>query len=201
VTKNKVGLESSNAQEASESRRAIFWNCPGWNGYASTTIGGVNRLQTGYGMNSWPTFTAQYPPPGQNYPPASESVFIQNWGSPSVLGKFFRQTQWAKQGAERALVADSLFWEADANTVDDKDSLLGQALMLNDTASGNWAFAKNNTTVDAYRHGKYPPRADNKSHTVKGGRVGYNILYVDGHVNRSTDRTEAFRSLRMRFPG
>jgi len=37
VTKNKVGLESTDNQTAGESRRSIFWNCPGWNGYASTT--------------------------------------------------------------------------------------------------------------------------------------------------------------------
>ncbi len=204
VTKNKVGLESTDTQTAAESRRSIFWNCPGWNGYGSTTIGGVNRLQTGYGMNPWPTFTAAYPAAGTNYPPDTERNFIRDWGitpATAVKGKFYRQTQWGKQGAERALVADSLFWEVSANRVDNKDSLAGQALMLNDTPSGNHAFGLNNTTADAYRHGKYPPKETSYSHSAKGGRVGYNILYADGHVNRSTDRTEVFKALRQRFPG
>jgi prepilin-type N-terminal cleavage/methylation domain-containing protein/prepilin-type processing-associated H-X9-DG protein len=201
VTKNKVGLESTNNQNAAESRRSIFWNCPGWDGYASTTIGGVNRLQTGYGMNPWPTFTPQYPAPGVNYPPDAERNFIRDWGTTAVKGQFYKQVQWGKQGAERAIVADSLFWEVSANRVTAANALAGQALMLNNTAAGNHAFGLNNSTADTYRHGKYPPKADAASHTVKGGRVGYNILFADGHVNRSTDRTEIFRSLRMRFPG
>ena len=202
VTKNKVGLESGTSeQDASESRRSIFWNCPGWNGYRSTTYGGVNRLQTGYGMNPWPTFSPTHPAPPNNYPPAAERAFIQKWGAPDVIGQFTRQNRWAKNGAERAVVADSLFWEVSANRVTDKDSLAGQALMNNDNAAGNHAFGLNNTTADCYRHGKYPPKADAASHKVKGGQVGYNILFADGHVNRSTDRTEIFKALRQRFPG
>jgi prepilin-type N-terminal cleavage/methylation domain-containing protein/prepilin-type processing-associated H-X9-DG protein len=201
VTKTKLGLESgTDAKDASESRRSIFWNCPGWDGYKTSTVGGVNRVQTGYGMNPWPTFTSDYPvtSTANQFPPADDTAFIQKWGTANVIGKWYKQVQWAKRGAERAVVTDSLFWLSSANYCEGADKMAGQQLMNN---SGNDFSLTNNTAVDAYRHGKYPGRQSNTQHKTTGGRVGFNILYADGHVNRSTDRTEAFRSLRMRFPG
>ena len=139
--------------------------------------------------------------PPAEHPPITERVFIQNWGDPTQQqGNFIRQNVWGKSGAERCLVADSLFWEAEAERVPPPDGMVGQALATNTTAAGNWAFNDGNTLVDCYRHGKYPPQQDNASLRLTGGLVGYNMLFVDGHVGRMVDRRDAFRGLRLRYP-
>jgi prepilin-type N-terminal cleavage/methylation domain-containing protein/prepilin-type processing-associated H-X9-DG protein len=203
MTKGKVGTAATTVDETIAQRSSVFWGCPGWEGYRTTALGGFNRIQTGYGMSSWPSFSANHPAMGSGFPPTSERVFIQNWNLPSQIGNFAKQKTWLRQGSERLLIADSLFWEASSQRVTvGISSLRGQALMSNTAAAGNWAFGLDNTTVDAYRHGKYPPPAgDGVQFRVDGGKVGYNILYADGHVVTSVDRTEAFRALRQRFPG
>jgi prepilin-type N-terminal cleavage/methylation domain-containing protein/prepilin-type processing-associated H-X9-DG protein len=202
VTKSKLGFASSNASDRADARRSILWGCPSWEGYQSGGYtGGVNVNQPGYGMNAWPTFTPSVPPPPGNHPDDDGRVFIQNWPGPGQIGNFVKQVVWGKRGAERCLVADSIFWEVDSQRVDPTIGMLGQALMNNSVAAGNHAFAIGNTLIDAYRHGKYPDAmGDGKSFKKIGGKVAFNILYSDGHVVTSVDRTEAFRSVRQRYP-
>jgi prepilin-type processing-associated H-X9-DG protein len=64
------------------------------------------------------------------------------------------------------------------------------------------------TTFDYYRHGIYPRQINytgfwgsGTCFDPAGGKVSYNILYYDGHAISTTDRTEAYRSVRMRWPG
>ena len=69
------------------------------------------------------------------------------------------------------------------------------------------------TTFDYYRHGTYPGMiatytspsgtfgSGGPCFDPRGGKVSYNILYWDGHAASSNDRTEAYRSVRMRYPG
>src|SRR3954463_4186843 len=52
VTRSKIGVTSTTDDEASYARRSIIWGCTAFEGYFTGTIGGVNRLQTGIGMNS-----------------------------------------------------------------------------------------------------------------------------------------------------
>jgi len=203
VTKTKLGYASSTAQDRAAARATVLWGCPAWEGYNSSAyIGGINVNQPGFGMNVWPTHQADYPTPPTNHPPAkTDRVFIQDWGDPAnQIGNFFRQTTWGKRGAERALVADSLFWEIEAQRVPAPDGMVGQALATNTTAAGNAAFGTGNTLVDCYRHGKYPPPQDAGSHKLLGGLVNFNMLYADGHVSHPVDRRDAFRALRMRYP-
>ena len=92
-------------------------------------------------------------------------------------------------------------WEIESQRVPPPDQVKGQALAINTTAAGNHAFGPGNTLIDAYRHGKYPQATgDGFSLKPTGGKVAFNILYADGHVGASVDRTEAFRACRMRFP-
>ena len=59
------------------------------------------------------------------------------------------------------------------------------------------------TTFDWYRHGQYPGvnPANAATFNPNGGKVSYNILYFDGHVTRSIDKTEGYKAIRMRYPG
>jgi len=201
VTKTKLGTASTTVIEATEARKSVFWGCPSWEGYNSTAIGGVNRAQVGYGMNIWPTFKSDYNPVTTGAAP--ERAFIQGWGGPDsgVIGAFQKQSMYTRQGAQRCLVADSLYWEVESQKVPASGVLAGQADLSNSTAAGNAAFGAANTLADAYRHGKYPARATSVTFRPDGGKVAFNILYCDGHVATANDRTEAFRSTRMKFPG
>jgi prepilin-type N-terminal cleavage/methylation domain-containing protein/prepilin-type processing-associated H-X9-DG protein len=199
VTKTKLGTASATAIEAADARKTIFWGCPSWDGYVSGALGGVNRVQVGYGMNIWPTFTEGYNPP--TAAPASERAFIQNWGAPSgVVGAFIKQKVYTRAGSQRCLVADSLYWEVESQAVPANGVLAGQADLSNTTAAGNAAFGAANTLADAYRHGKYPAKAG-VIYRPEGGKVAFNILYCDGHVATASDRTEAYRSTRMKLLG
>ena len=60
------------------------------------------------------------------------------------------------------------------------------------------------TTFDFYRHDKDPREAVSGAGGYferVGGKVGYNVLFCDGHVELMTDRDRAYRITRMRFPG
>ena len=201
VTKTKQGVASSGAEEASQAKASILWGCPEWEGYRTTAAGGFNRVQTGWGMNVWPTFTASHTP-NQVTAPIPERAWIASWSQTSPgTGRFHKQNVWGRQGAQRLLIADSLFWAAESQRVPDTKVLRGQAMLLNNAAAGNWAYGLANTLVDAYRHGKYPPPSgDGVSYKAEGGKVAFNVLYVDGHVATAVDRTEAFRAVRQRFP-
>jgi len=81
-------------------------------------------------------------------------------------------------------------------------SEVGQIAFLRvlDPASGH-QFDPNTTVVDIYRHGTYPKSIGNFYSTF-GGKIAFNILYADGHVTTiSGDAREAYRSVRMKFPG
>jgi prepilin-type N-terminal cleavage/methylation domain-containing protein/prepilin-type processing-associated H-X9-DG protein len=201
LTKYKTGGAVATNQEAQLQRATIFWGCPSWEGYFLTSnIGGISTVQTGYGMNGWPTAQANYPAPNpalpDNLPPLKETVFIQSWPH-NTRGNFFKQNTWARRGAERCLLADCVYWLVESWSVPPPNGMVGQGDLSN---GGATFFVQGSTTIDAYRHGKYPGRASAGQLQVKGGEVAFNILYVDGHVSGSNDRRDAFRATRMRFP-
>jgi prepilin-type N-terminal cleavage/methylation domain-containing protein/prepilin-type processing-associated H-X9-DG protein len=58
-------------------------------------------------------------------------------------------------------------------------------------------------SFDCYRHGIYPPitvAGTGRAFNATSGKVSYNILFYDGHVENSTDRADAYRVVRMRYP-
>ncbi len=203
ITKYKAGGAVANGSDADLQRKSIIWGCPSWEGYyLSNQVGSYSVVQTGYGMNGWPTMSKTNPALTNNLPPLTETAFIINW--PNIKpaqggqGNFFKQVVWGKNGAERCLIADSAYWLVESERVPPPNGMVGQGDLSN---GGAVFFVTGSTTIDAYRHGKYPPHSATAGQfALNGGKVVYNILYVDGHVSGTNDRTEAFRSTRMRYP-
>lgn len=213
ATKNRVGnaMGANNASEASQARRTVFYGCPAWDGYRNApTSGDINTVQPGYGMNPYPTFSASYPAPGISYPPSLTANRPKEYAifdvNDSPRGNFLKATTWTRP-AERMLVAESRFWVAVSNRAPNLASyppaIVAQPRLTNDAAGIGNAFDSggNQTLVDIYRHGAYPNRLIGTNFDPRGGRISYNILYCDGHVQSFTDAREAYRSQRMKFPG
>jgi prepilin-type processing-associated H-X9-DG protein len=194
ATKAKLGTTSTNANEAAGARQTIFWGCTEWQGYYSTAIGGVNRTQLGYGMNVYPLFTESNPGLGGGVAPKSAATMSQGDGN---SGGFFKAKFWTHP-TQRALIADCNFWLDDCIAAPASGIMPGQKMLFNNNPILPYAGS---TLVDTYRHGKYPgPSGDGITYSATGGKVAYNILYCDGHVSTVPERTEAIRSLRMRYP-
>lgn len=198
VTKAKTGMAAQTSGEDAQARRTIFWGCTEWGGYTSPAA----KVQIGYGMNHYPTFTENYPAPGL-YPPRAESTFIQTWtpGRPDLQqGNFAKLKTYARLGSKRALVMDSQFWLAEAQPPPASGVIPGQKLY---DGQSTYSGIGGQTLADFYRHGKFPPvRVGGATgyYQPTGGKVAFNILYCDGHVNTEHDRRAAYLSLRLRFP-
>lgn len=204
MTKSNVGMaNAAPSAEAADAMKTVFWGCPEWAGYFRATLGGIYQVQTGYGMNDYPTFTERYPAPNQ-YPPVKERAWITNWtaGNPAAQsGNFQKQVAYGRNGARRCLVADSQYWLAECEPPPPNGVLPGQKLY--DPGSVTYSLS-GQTMIDVYRHGKFPPvrvaGASGYYNTI-GGKVAFNILWADNHVTTESDRRVAYRALRMRFPG
>jgi len=203
VTKTKVGLTNLNVEEANQGRtRSLFWACPEWEGYitGSAAGGGYNRLQVGYGMNLWPTFEPDYPA-ASNFPPAIEESFL-TMTPQGPQGQFFRAVKWGKNGANRCLIADSRFWASESNPPPALTTFPPAVAPQSNINATDTYTANNQTMIDIYRHGKRPgPGPVAKTLDPYGGKIAFNILYADGHVATATRGDEAYRSIRMKFPG
>ncbi|MCS7033218.1 MAG: prepilin-type N-terminal cleavage/methylation domain-containing protein [Phycisphaerae bacterium] len=222
VTRGPVGVDANEAATATDARRrTIIWGCPEFEGlFTATTGDGYNRVQTGYGMNIWPTFTARHPSGSVRFPPASERAHIENWpsiaGSPQV-GTWPMQKTFLRNGAERILLADSRWWALEADLLSTSGGSPNYpAIEWQIGSSPSYpagippaVSGTGRTSIDLYRHGTPPPLTGTYN-AIGGGpmdgrsrsaRVSYNVLWADGHVSTETDRKNAYQGLRMRFPG
>jgi prepilin-type N-terminal cleavage/methylation domain-containing protein/prepilin-type processing-associated H-X9-DG protein len=198
VSKAKIGVTSTTDEDAIFARRSIIWGCPVFEGYFTGTIGGVNRLQTGYGMNSEARMREDYPSATNLSMSGSatatapmEKALIRTYS----MGRWMKQTEFTKP-AQRALIADCRFWSLEAlNPVG--GVIPGQEVRPTATYTSG---VSGQTTFDFYRHGR-TPSVEGTQYSTTGGSVSYNILYCDGHVATSNDRKDAYLSVRMKFPG
>lgn len=214
ATKAKMGAASgTDSNAALQSRKTIFFGCPAWEGYmqGGVVAGDTNVVQPGYGMNPYPSFTARYPrlvtfPPEIQNATTYQNEYAVHATTDTFPGNFLKAKTWT-DGSRRMLVADSKFWLAQADRPPTLTSyppgVVAQPVLANSSANPASAhqFDTGTTVVDIYRHGTYPKSPDGIFFSPTGGKVAFNILYADGHVTTSNSAQEAYRSLRMRFPG
>jgi prepilin-type N-terminal cleavage/methylation domain-containing protein/prepilin-type processing-associated H-X9-DG protein len=192
--------------DAAEARRTVFWGCPNWDNERFAPDAEKSHYALGgYGMTYWSHVTLEHPAlPSERYPPAKLTNYIVGW-HPDLpeqqwqRGRFVKQKEYARHGAQRALVADSQTWALNA-LPGPADNILPKQMSLPVTGEFDYN-GENQTYADLFRHGGYPPVINGQLFSNRGGKVAYNILYCDGHVATTTDWREVYRAVRMRFPG
>jgi prepilin-type processing-associated H-X9-DG protein len=219
VTKVQVGtgVTSQNTGDQVEAQKSVLWGCPSFDGFivgvtvSMTNIGSqtgpINTIYTGYGMNldphypkapaiATPPFTFEDQPADRAYEPKPVNT---NGG-----GTWFKAKEWSRP-AERCLIADARAYSIDCRrppggSLPDSVCPQHQDSMMT-YWSNNAGYANNQTTICIYRHGKNPPAIDSDTFATSGGRIAFNILYCDGHVSTCVHGSDAYRAIRMKFPG
>ncbi|SRR5687767_11103340 len=183
-----------------ETRKTVLWGCTEWEGWKqgqhlgapSTYVNGVSIFESGYAMNFWPTYTARHPVSGSAKPPTREAHM--RWAA-TYHGKYYRRSQWTRP-SERLLMADATLWLLGFGPTTGQIAQQDAGRALQDGVGQN--------NIDRYRHGKYPPRTAGGSGGLfarQGGKVAFNVLYVDGHASTLHDINEGYKAIRMRYPG
>ena len=164
-------------------------------------------------MNGYPTFAPDFPKGGSGpfgpvaaapLPPEGQwswntDNFLWSTTSNRTSG-FVKQNVYTRKGATRLLVADSRFWLSDSSQIPANGVIPNQMpeVNANNQISGQ-------TSIFMWRHGKLPASAGLAGgylqYPATKGKIAFNILYCDGHVATSGDPSEAYRSIRMKFPG
>ena len=179
-----------------EARKSVLWGCTEWDGYrqgqhmgsASTYVNGVSIFESGYGMNFWPTYTASFPVSGSAKPPLSHTQM--RWAQ-TMVGKYYKRSQWTRP-SDRLLMTESTLWLLGFGPTTGQIQAQDIGRTLQDGTG--------KTNIDRYRHGKYPPRSGTV-YSLRGGKVAFNVLYVDGHASTLHDIREGYKAIRMRYPG
>jgi prepilin-type N-terminal cleavage/methylation domain-containing protein/prepilin-type processing-associated H-X9-DG protein len=213
VNQANLGYATATATDSQQARKGVLWGCPAWEAYAvanasaAGNAGGVSNVQPGYGMNLWPSFTADYPAAGVAFPKAAtDEALIVGGLDPNpknTSGKFYRMSE-ISSPSERCLCADSRFWAVESNPVPAASSY-PPAIVPQSTYNNSNTYTpgiNGQTMIDIYRHGTTPSGNSGATGAFNpnGGSISFNILYCDGHVGTMTDAKQAYLSTRQRFP-
>jgi prepilin-type N-terminal cleavage/methylation domain-containing protein/prepilin-type processing-associated H-X9-DG protein len=197
---------------------------------ATIGVGGIAMVYTGYGYNGFPEYTENNPNPATSsdkYDAIGDSISTWPPGDPRARAVSYIQAptngdwsqyytvpqsgKWYKMGnytnaAERALVGDCRAYVLEALKCSGPDNFSGQG-NINILATSFWTSNTQSpadtgqSSYDYYRHGKYPPMEFPNAFNSKGGKISYNVLFADGHVENLQSREQGFKAARMRFPG
>jgi len=218
ISKAKFGaITGLTSQEAARQMGSVLWGCP--NFQPVTLSGGTTSLvYTGYGMNGFPEYTRTYPPTNSGDPlnalgdsasPTTDQKAVssvnctpaQNWRN-ITAGRWYKQNEYTAP-AERALVGDCRAYVLEAMGCPNVQSIAPQA-DITSLPTYFWANSSpviGETSYDYYRHGKYPKKKTFNTFDTTGGKVGFNVLFADGHVETLITRDAGIKAARMRFPG
>ena len=209
LTNMKTGVTLLEGGDAGNVTSTVLYGCPAFEPYTTANdpkniVGGINRQYTGYGMNPWPRFDElETPAPGANFPPQWTDFDWDTYPNQDKRKRWYKVIHFRKP-SDRALVGDAYWWKIEAKA-GPADGTAGP--QKNRTFTGS-AYSSGNpagqTTFDFYRHGKDPREAVSGAGGYferTGGKVAYNVMFCDGHVETMTDREQAYRITRMRFPG
>jgi len=204
VTRTRGGAGDMTLTQTELNRKTVVWGCPAWEGFKETradiiALGGtVQHHYTGYSLNYMPTYSPDNPALGQDFPAEVETIDIVVDDQTRV--DLTRCTWWKftryNNASSRAVFGDCYGIALEAKAPPASGPLPGQRI-LGTTAYNSGVSGQ--TTFDFYRHGTYPPLANNQYNTV-GGKVSFNICYADGHVANVSDRADGYRAIRMRYP-
>jgi prepilin-type processing-associated H-X9-DG protein len=223
------GASGTTAADVANSMNSVLWGCPNFVPVLSTiageqSVGGVATVYTGYGMNGFPEYTAQWPRAVDSTDllgdtgPAGTTVDISavsrlkttnNWktftGPDNVTpGRWYKYKAYTN-AADRALVGDCRAYVLEAAKATSASSFIGQVNILTIGSGQFWAsngpISPGESSYDYYRHGKYPPLASATQYSPNGGQIGYNVMFADGHVSKLLSREDGFKAARMRWPG
>jgi prepilin-type N-terminal cleavage/methylation domain-containing protein/prepilin-type processing-associated H-X9-DG protein len=209
ATKARVGtaIAGGNTIQQQLAKNTIIWGCPAFTAYSGTGPGGEAVFYTGYGMNPDPMY-GQMTPPGTSPPGTFELTKFRSfepgpltsYGTP---GTWYRQKDYTKP-TERCLIADGRAYTVESRPAPTSGNLPDGVVsqhMDNMTTLWSAATGDNQTTIFIYRHGTYPKQDSADSFNPAGGKISFNVLYCDGHVATCTHGADAYKAIRMRFPG
>jgi prepilin-type N-terminal cleavage/methylation domain-containing protein/prepilin-type processing-associated H-X9-DG protein len=177
-------------QTFEDARASVIWGCPEWQGTTGgLTINGVNRYNSGYSMNMWPSYKPNYPVNPITAAPTSEAACRST--ALGYVGKWYKRTQWTKP-SDRGLVMDATLWILTFRPIPAPTAPVGQQMgngVDNNQPGGN--------NIDRYRHGKYPPY-NGTVFSRNLGKEAYNVLFADGHVSTLLSIKDGYKAIRMR---
>lgn len=178
-------------------RESVMWGCPEWEGWPGTganTIDGIYKYDSGYAMNFFPTFQANYPASATARPPGKETQM--RWSGTSFIGRYYRRAQWTRP-SERLLMSDSYFWLLDFYPTSGAIRQQYADRVYPPPTTGD-------IYIDRFRHGKKPRIVTFGGQRVfanSGGKQAFNVLFADGHASTLFDIREGYKAIRMRYPG
>jgi prepilin-type N-terminal cleavage/methylation domain-containing protein/prepilin-type processing-associated H-X9-DG protein len=160
-----------------------FWGCPAFNGQEYfNPSDDVARYSTGYGMQYYPA--APFPSFGYAVTTAGIATLAVFDAPPgTVRGRFWKGTDWNKNGANRLIVADAnQYWIYTSSAQHYKSNFTCEPY-FDTTLSGTFV------RLDAARHLGTSGLSLKKVLRSKG----FNVLFADGHVDGQTP-FEAYNS-------
>jgi prepilin-type N-terminal cleavage/methylation domain-containing protein/prepilin-type processing-associated H-X9-DG protein len=210
AVETRVAIGNAKALDSNKSK-SLFWGCPEWQ--MDILSGASQGYQNGYGFNIFPMYTAKTTvgDPSIGYFAYYTSRIAMDSAENNRLNGPFNSSGVPKTGswygyhpykdwsppAERCLITEATLWLFWLNPTDPATHAVLPEPSVPVTPP---ELVPGWNNVDRYRHGKYPAALGGGTYDDKGGRVSYNILYADGHVNTATTIAEAFRSVQMRDP-
>ena len=150
---------------------SALWGCPAFRAELYYNASNdIERYSTGYGMNYHPH--APYPAWDWGLAAATQvdlCIYEKGTGS-GYLGRFYKHTEWLRQGSERGVLADSNQFWIWTNTRKPNKSTFSCEPFFDGSAGSTFI------RVDGSRH----LNTTNKQKILQG--QGINMLFADGHV-------------------